>query len=506
MRKTKNLQETYPIHERFKQELKKHLPPAEVEQFLEACRKPLNRSITINLSKISIEEFKNITSSRWRTLTETQFTPGNATFYVDREDRDIALGRTFLHEAGYMYIQEVAAASSAPQLDLQPGDLVLDMASAPGGKATQLASMLLTANSPLDKKGLGGIWNPWLVIANDVAWPRLKQLTHNLNRCGAWNTWVTKFNGFSFGKNLPNFFEHVLLDAPCSGEGTAFKSDFALKHWKIEEINKIAGTQFQLLISAIKCTKPGGTIMYSTCTINPYENEHIIQKAKDFFAGDIEIEQIHTTNTRSGLEWSTTDIDTTKFARLWPHEQGTWGFFLAKIRKLNATDVQYTQPHKLSPRNQFTLTMSKKLQSEANAWIQKNFWFVLDPDRHLVAATKEKVYLTSPKFADIQKHINLEKIGIPILKRDRLFGFRPTHYLGALLWEHAIRHTMELTDEQAQRYSWWKNLDLNELLLTHKQKPVSLDTTQKDYLLTRRGKWFSRTKLVKGEWKNKFGK
>jgi len=113
---------------------------------------------------------------------------------------------------------------------------------------------------------------------------------------------VTKFNGFSFGKNLPNFFDHVLLDAPCSGEGTAFKSDFALKHWKIEEINKIAGTQFQLLISAIKCTKPGGTIMYSTCTINPYENEHIIQKAKDFFAGDIEIEQIHTTNTRPGLE------------------------------------------------------------------------------------------------------------------------------------------------------------------------------------------------------------
>jgi len=64
MKKTKNLQETYPIHERFKEELKKHLPPAEVEQFLEACRKPLNRSITINLSKISIEEFKNITSSR----------------------------------------------------------------------------------------------------------------------------------------------------------------------------------------------------------------------------------------------------------------------------------------------------------------------------------------------------------------------------------------------------------------------------------------------------------
>jgi len=81
---------------------------------------------------------------------------------VDREDREIALGRTFLHEAGYMYIQEVAAASSAPQVDVQPGDLVLDMAAAPGGKASQLASMLLTSTDAHNT-------NPGLVIANDVA-------------------------------------------------------------------------------------------------------------------------------------------------------------------------------------------------------------------------------------------------------------------------------------------------------------------------------------------------
>jgi len=94
---------------------------------------------------------------------------------------------------------------------------------------------------------------------------------------------------------------------------------------------------------------------------------------------------------------------------------------LAKIRKLNATDIPYTQPHKLSPKNQFTLNSSKKLQKEANAWIQKNFGFQLDPDRHMVVASKEKAFLVSPKFADVQKHINFEKVGIPILKLDRLF-------------------------------------------------------------------------------------
>ena len=82
-------------------------------------------------------------------------------------------------------------------------------------------------------------------------------MAYNVNRVGAYNIALSAFNGFSFGKNLPEFFDHVLLDAPCSGEGTGFKSETALKFWRKEEINKIKGTQFQLLISAIKTLKKG---------------------------------------------------------------------------------------------------------------------------------------------------------------------------------------------------------------------------------------------------------
>jgi len=447
----------------------------------------LKKSISINTSKISDEMFKDITSGRWWTLTPTDILAKNYTYYIDREDTDIALWRTFMHEAGFMYIQEVAASSAAPLVQVKDGDIVLDMASAPWGKASQLANALLDLNKP------------WLVVANDVNPKRLRQLTHNLNRVWAYNTAVTRVNGFSFGKNMPNFFDHILLDAPCSGEWTAYKSDFALKHRKIEEINKIAGTQFQLLVSAIKATKPWGTIIYSTCTINPYENEYIINKALEFFADDIEIESIVSNNTAPWLDREDLNFDSKKCARLRPHIQKTGGFFITKIRKINATNIAYTQPHKLSPKNQFTLTKSKKLQQEANEWIYKNFGFELDPEKYLLVATKEKVYLTTPAFNDIQEHLHCEKVGIPLLKKDRFFWFRPTHYLGNIFWHLATKNVLDLTDEQAQIYSEGKNLTVENIAQGN-------DAKQKDYLLTRRGIWFSRTKWVKWEWKNKFGK
>ncbi len=478
---------TNNIHDRFQDEVRTYLPADQVDQFLEACRMPLKKSITINNSKISSKDFISITKKWWWTLTPTTIIKDNNTFYIDRDNTDTALGRTFLHEAGYMYIQEVAAASSAPLLEVKDGDTVLDMASSPWWKASQLANMLLSLQTP------------WLVVANDVNPKRLRQLTHNLNRIWVYNTAVTRYNGFSFGKNMPNFFDHILLDAPCSGEWTAYKSDFALKHRKIEEINKIAGTQFQLLVSAIKATKAGGSIIYSTCTINPYENEYIISKAKEFFKDDIEIEALQTLNTEQWLKLDDTTFDTSKCVRLRPHIQKTWWFFICKIRKVNPTQATYTQPHKLSPKNQFTLTKSKKLHSEANARIKKSFGFELDPEKHLLVATKEKVYLTSPTFNNIQEHLHCEKVGIPILKIDRLFGFRPTHYLGNILWHLATKNVFELNDEQAQIYSESKNLPLEGLA------PPG-DESVKDYLLTRRGTWFSRTKLVKWEWKNKFSK
>lgn len=153
----------------------------------------------------------------------------------------------------------------------------------------QLAQQLLTKQ------------DPGLVVANDINPKRLKSLMHNLNQGNCRNSCITKLNGFSFGKILPNVFDHVLVDAPCSGEGTAYKSDFALKHRNQAEINKMAGTQFQLLISAIKAVKPGGSVIYSTCTINPYENETLVARVLEHFGDCVELIAVPTLDTAPGL-------------------------------------------------------------------------------------------------------------------------------------------------------------------------------------------------------------
>ncbi len=491
MKKHKNQNHKSIIHQWFKDLLKNLIPENEITDFLVACDRPLKKSITINTTKISVEDFLNITKSFGRTLERQRFIKNSNTFYIDRKDLDIALGRTFLYQAGFFYIQEVAASLSAPQLDLQSGDIILDMAAAPGGKTSQLSNSLLNKETP------------GLVIANDVNRKRLWTLAHNLNQGGRYNTLLTKFNGWTFGNSLPNFFDHVLLDAPCSGEWTRYKSDFALKFWNQAEINKICGTQLQLLISAIKTTKIWWTIVYSTCTLNPFENEGTLAKAFLFFKESIKLETLTFQWLNHGVTRSTDERsfdEKEKVARCWPHLQKTWGFFIAKIKKLSdPKQLKIDKNHKMLPKNQFKLDQSKGLQKKISKWIQEQRWISIDKTKHFFVASKEKVYLISPDFKKVTDQLHAEKMGVPIAKIDR-YGYRPTHYMGNILWHLATKNIIELTDKQAQTYSERKNIPLAEVdLLKHKKE-------QKYFLLTRKGHGFSTTKIVKEELKNKFSK
>lgn len=487
------------IHENFLTELKVRLSDEQVDAFVQACQKPLKKSLTLNTYNIDTKDFLDITGERWRHLQDPWFTVPATTFYIDRDDVSNALGNTFLHQAWFFYIQEVAASLPATQIEPKPGAIILDMAAAPGGKSSQLAYSLLN------------LAKPWLVIANDVDPSRVKTLAHNLNKWGCYNTALTNFNGFSFGKNLPNFFDHVLVDAPCSGEGTRYKSDDALRFRKREEVNKIAGTQFQLLVSAIKATKPWGTIIYSTCTLNPYENEYIIEKALSFFEGNVTLEPHTLHNTAQGIDIATTHaadhprisprFDHKLLARLRPQDHGTGGFFIAVLRKHEATLVRGEQrDSKLLPKNQFMLDHSKKLQTEVQKHLTENYGIPLDPERHFFVASKEQVYLTSPSFLEIKPHLQFEKIGIPLFKRDREL-LRPTHYLGNILGHLAKKNVFTLSDEQAQRRSENETFSRDEI-----DDPTS---TQKAYpyrILKRKWYGFSLGKWTPEGLKNKFMK
>lgn len=489
------------IHQNFKDALSTRTSTSESLEILDSIRKPLKKSIFINNHKISTKDFENITKPWWWLLTTPTWYNSHEQKtswwrYIDRENLDLALGNTFLHQAWYFYIQEIAASNSAINIEFGKNDIVLDMAAAPGGKTSQLANGLLKYAYTHDCE-------PGLVVANDINSKRIPQLAHNVNRWGYYNTAITKVNGFSFGKNLPNFFDHVLLDAPCSWEWTWFKSDSALVHWKQEEINKIAWTQFQLVVSAIKTCKTGGTIIYSTCTLNPYENELLIEKVLEFFADTVEIIDLQVSTWSCGLEFEWIDTNRAKkYARCRPHKQKTGGFFIVKMRKTKETqfssDLKHT--HKLLPRNQFKLNSSKKLQQEVNTYIKKRFGIELDPIKHFIVATKEKVYLCSPTAKSILSHLHLEKIGIPILKTDRFTQFRPTHYLGNILGHLAHKNTIGISAEAAQQYAQNQNISLVDMWITHEQW---------DYpyrILTRNNTGFSLAKIVKGELKNKFCK
>lgn len=187
--------------------------------------------------------------------------------------------------AGWFYIQEVAAAMpphllrresenskqttentedtiNTSNLNLSPFAfrLILDMCAAPGGKTTQLADYFPES----------------LVIANEVNRTRTPQLFDNLDRMGYDNIAVVSCDG-RFFQNFPDFFDAVLLDAPCSGEGTAFRDAAVIDHWNEKNIDRIAKLQKQLFATAEAIVKPGGRVSYSTCTLNKEENERVIE-------------------------------------------------------------------------------------------------------------------------------------------------------------------------------------------------------------------------------------
>ncbi len=423
----------------------------EKDAFIEACTLPLKKSITINTHKASLDEFLAITKPRWWHLSPEPFTDAPNSFSIDRDDLTHALGNTFLYKSWFFYIQEIAASMPANLIETKPWDIILDVCAAPWGKTSQLANKLLATQE-----------NPWLVIANDIAASRVQTLAHNLNLQWMYNTAITKFNGFMFGKHLPNFFDHVLVDAPCSWEWTWFKSDYALKFWRQEEINKIAWTQFQLLISAIKATKVWWTIIYSTCTINAFENEWVLARILEFFQGSVVLETVTLQNTEDGYNGQVWDVSFDQWAlvkRFWPHKQKTWGFFVSKLRKVaDKNDKPAQQDHKLLPKNHFKIRMHKKLQQEVATYAKKHFGIVIDTSRYFFIATKESVYVTSPAFATVQPHLHCEKVGIPVLKIDKRLWFRPTHYFGLIFWADATKNTLQRDEATIQEYVLWASI------------------------------------------------
>jgi len=284
-----------------------------IDKFKEYTIKPLRKSIRVNTLKIPVKDFK----LNGFKLDKIPFVDNG--FFISGERTDI--GNLIEHSLGYFYVQE--AASMIPPIVLGPkeGEIILDLCASPGSKTTQLAALMK---------------NKGIIIANELKFERIKILQSNLQRCGVSNTITTLMKGHNFSKSRIKF-DRILLDAPCSGSGAIRKSLETLKIWNSNMLKKLSSVQKQLLKTAFNSLKRNGILVYSTCSICPEENEAVIDCLLKEFP-NAELEQIRIRNLKSSpciLKYKK-DIyssEIKKCLRLWPQDNDTEGFFVAKIKK-----------------------------------------------------------------------------------------------------------------------------------------------------------------------------
>ena len=297
--------------EAFANRMRGLLGPSEYALFEESFRAPRTYGLRLNPSKISPEEFERIVPFP---VTPIPFLPGG--YFYDSDDRPSGCP---LYHAGLYYLQDPAAMLPGSLLPVKPGDRVLDLCAAPGGKAT-------AAGARLHGQGL--------IAANDISLPRTKALLRNMELFGIRNAFVSNEAPDTLESRFTGYFDAVLLDAPCSGEGMFRKDPSLLSDWSEEKSQALSVLQKRLLSQALSMLRPGGYLMYSTCTFAPAEDEEVIAGAlKDH--PEITLCDI---SRQDGFSSGLTDVrdgcrELARCVRIYPHRLRAEGHFLALLQK-----------------------------------------------------------------------------------------------------------------------------------------------------------------------------
>lgn len=435
-----------------------------LDDFINACRKPLRKSVRVNTLKMSVEEFKLAAEQKGWLLTQIPWCEDG--FWLERpenEENALALGNTDLHLSGAMYVQE--ASSMLPPMALKESLLdathVLDMASAPGSKTSQLAALMN---------------NQGVLVANELSSSRLKVLSATLKRMGVGNCALSHFDGVVFGDYMFECFDSILLDAPCSGEGTVRKDADALKNWSIESNIDIAKVQKALIKSAFYALKPGGTLVYSTCTLTPLENQQVCDYLLEQFPGCVEAESL--ANLFPNAEQATTEEG---YLHVWPQTFDSEGFFIAKFKKVASVD----NPNQKIKKGAFPFqSFDKKASQNFTATIKKQFGLSSLPGT-LMQRDKE-LWLFPDGFSAIENKIKYARLGIQ-LGMIHKNGVRLTHEFATVFGGHCVKNTYALSDQQANDYFQGKDIRLaevtnatDEVVLTLCGCPIGLGKWQKN--------------------------
>lgn len=333
----------------------------EYSAFVSSYDLPVTKGIRVNELKCNPQKLIDLMPIK---LLPSPFCSDS--FYSEEE---IKVGFNPLHSAGAFYSQEPSASVPVELLDPKPGDLVLDMCAAPGGKTTQIASKL---------KGKG------LVICNEVVKSRANILLSNVERMGIANAVVTSSYPEKFAETLPEFFDKIVVDAPCSGEGMFRKNSEAVTEWSPEHVTSCAVRQLAILNDAAVCLKKGGTLVYSTCTFSYEENEGVIT---EFLKTHPDFELVPVK-----AEYAHIGLNKMPVVRIYPMDGGE-GHFAAKLKKLGESNTDY---HSRDKRNNETIDLLETIT--AKKWDN-------------VTVVKDKIYLL-PKDLPNLKGLNVLRAGV----------------------------------------------------------------------------------------------
>ena len=283
----------------------------EFPAFSDSYGQPRTYGLRVNTSKISCEEFEKIVPFPVRPIP---WIPNG--YFYEEESRP---ARCPYYQAGLYYLQEPSAMTPASRIPIEPGEYVLDLCAAPGGKATAAGAAL---------KGEG------LLVANDISTSRARALLRNLELFGIYNSFVTNEAPKKLAEIFPEFFHKIILDAPCSGEGMFRKEEALAKDWTPQKSRELSLIQRQLIEDAYTMLRPGGMLLYSTCTFAPVEDEGTIS----WFLGEHPEAQLLDMLPYSGFSQGIPSCgdgnsELKKCIRIFPHKMDGEGHFMALLQK-----------------------------------------------------------------------------------------------------------------------------------------------------------------------------
>lgn len=421
------------LPEEFLNKIKNLLGDEEYEEFIESYKLPRYYGLRVNTLKCSVEDFKKISQFNLESVPWTK-----DGFYYEE---GLSPGKHPYYHAGLYYIQEPSAMLPGAVLGTQPGEKVLDLCAAPGGKTVQIGA---------DLKGEG------LLVSNDISSDRVKALVKNIELCGIKNAVVTNETPEKLATVFKGFFDRILVDAPCSGEGMFRKDEDAARSWMNFKCEKCANMQRDILESVDAMLKEGGTLVYSTCTFSPEEDERMIAEFMDkhpYYT----IEEIPKVGgiAEGRPEWSNGSEDLKKTARLWPHKLKGEGHFVAKLKK-----VKDSGNGKVTIDSSWTANKPAELTEfeDNNLNIKLSGYF----------SVKGKNLYNLPCEIPLLNGIKVAKFGwyIGELERGRL---EPSHSLAISLKKEDFKKTVDFASSSREIISYLKG----ETLIVEGEKGVT---------------------------------